>query len=109
MQTLKIGWLQTQAPFRKGSFDFDKVDRYQADIDVAQKALDKANDDLENLLDDDEDLDKIDLANKLRVAELDLDTANNDLITAKQDLKNITDGSETLTYQERKIAVTVAE
>ena len=109
MQTLKIGWLQTQAPFRKGTFDFDKVDRYQADIDVAQKALDKANSDLENLLDDDEDLNKIDLANKLRVAELDLDTANNDLITAKQDLKNITDGSETLTYQERKISVTVAE
>lgn len=108
MQTLKIGWLQTQAPFRKGSFDFDKVDRYQADIDVAQKALDKANADLANLMDDDEDLDKIDLANKLELAELDLETANNDLITANQDLKNITDGSETLTYQELLVAVRVA-
>ena len=109
MQTLKVGWLQTQAPFRDGKFDFDKVDRYQADIDVAEKALDKADSDLANLLDDPEDLDKIDLQNKLTVAENDLETANDDLITAKQNLQNITDGSESLTYQELMVAVKAAE
>jgi|TARA_B110000116_G_scaffold272318_1_gene296562 multidrug resistance efflux pump len=96
----RLGWLR-KAPFRDGIFDFDEVNRYETAIEIASIAIDKAEADLDNILDDTKELDKADLNIKVTVAQ-------NTLTNANTSLNNLTDGSSSLTYKELQTAITSA-